>query len=149
VKSTPKMPRGSEKAEARDFMRSHDLDGWPEAGEGVAALRLNDRGLVCDCNSAAEALFKYRRGELAWRHVSMLLPQLAEMELMQNGLPNSRLRFLCRIGRRFQAVAQDGERFASELFLNFFDNIGHGRLSLIVRPAVETSSGDGLRVYEN
>jgi PAS domain-containing protein len=112
-------------------------------GEDVASLTLDDRGMVCDCNGAVEELFKYRRSELVWRHVSMLLPQLAELELMQNGQPNPRMRFLCRIGHRFQAVAQDGGRFASELFLNLLDNTGHSRLSLIVRPAEEAVGGNG------
>ncbi len=113
------------------------------AEEDVAALALDDCGMVCDCNRAGEALFKYRRSELVWRHVSILLPQLAEMELMKNGQPNQHLRYLCRIGRHFQAVTQDGERFVSELFLNLLDNMEHGRLSLIVRPA-EEAAGERL-----
>lgn len=113
-----------------------------DAGEKLAMLTLDDRGMVCDCNSSGEALFKCRRSELVWRHISLVLPQLEELALMQDGQINPRLRFLCRIGRRFQAVARDGERFASELFLNLLDNKGHCRLSLIVRPAQE-AAGEG------
>ena len=109
----------------------------------VAALTLDDRGMVCDCNRAGETLFRYARSELVWRHVSMLLPQLAGLEMMANGEPNPRLRFLCRIGRKFHAVTRDGRRFASELFLSLLDNKGHGRLSLIVRP-VEDVLADGM-----
>jgi hypothetical protein len=105
----------------------------------MAALTLDERGMIRDCSCAAEELFKYRRSELAWRHVSMLLPQLAELDLIQNGQANPRLRFLCRIGCPFQAVTHDGEHFASELFLNVLDNTEHGRLSLIVRPAEEAA----------
>jgi hypothetical protein len=72
---------------------------------------------------------------LVRRHVSMLLPQLAELDLMENGEPNSHLRFLRHIGRHFQAVTKDGEKFASQIFLNILDNTGHCRVSLIVRPA--------------
>lgn len=103
--------------------------------EDVAALTLDDRGMVCDCNHAGETLFKYRRSEMVWRHVSLLLPQLAGLDLVQDGQPNPRLRFLCRIGRHFQAVTRDGAHFASEIYLNVLDTAGHGRLSLIVRPA--------------
>ena len=103
--------------------------------EDVASLTLDDHGLVCDCNRAGEALFKYRRSELVWKHVSMLLPQLVDFELMQNGQPNPQLRFLCRIGRYFQAVPKEGAHFPSELFLNRLNNKGKSRLSLIVRPA--------------
>lgn len=102
-------------------------------GEDMAVLTLDERGMVCDCNRAGEALFNYRHNELVRRHVSLLLPQLAE--LMQNGQPDPRLHFLCHIGHRFQAVTQDGARFTSELFLNPRDNGGKCRFSLIVRPA--------------
>ncbi|MCX7173603.1 MAG: hypothetical protein NT159_06725 [Proteobacteria bacterium] len=115
------------------------------AGEDFAAMTLDDRGMIRDCNRASEMLFRYRRSELVWRHVSMLLPQLAELELMQNGQPNSRLRFLCRSGRHFQAVTQDGGHFASELFLNRLNNTEHGGLSLIVRPALEAAGDGGQR----
>lgn len=113
------------------------------AGDGSAALTLDERGMICDCDRAGETLFKYRRSELVWRHVSMLLPQLTELELMQNGQVDPRLRFLCRIGRPFLAVTRDGERFASELFLSVLDRTGHGRMLLIVRQAEEAASDDG------
>ncbi len=111
------------------------------AGDDVAVLTLDDRGMVCDCNGASEALFGYRRSELVWRHISMLLPQFEEIDLMQNGQPNPHLFFLCHVGFRFRAVTQDGSDFTSEIFLNCLDNAGHGRLSLIVRPVAETADG--------
>lgn len=109
-------------------------------GDDMAALTLDERGMILDCSHGAETLFKYRRSELVWRHVSMLLPQLAELDLMPNGQPNPRLRFLCRIGRHVQAMTRDGDRFASDLFFNVLDATAHGRLSLIVRPAEDTAS---------
>jgi hypothetical protein len=114
------------------------------AREDMAVLTLDDRGMICDCDRASETLFRYRRSELVWQHVSMLLPQLAGLELMSNGQPNPRLRFLCHIGRHFQAVTQDGEHFASELFLNVLDNMGRSRLLLIVRPAEAASDAGQL-----
>jgi len=112
------------------------------AGEDLAVLTLDDRGMISDCNRACEALFRYRRSELVWQHVSMLMPQLAELDLMQNGQPNPRFCFLNRIGRNFQAVTQDGTLFDTELFLNLLHNNGHYRLSLIVR-RVEEPACDG------
>ncbi len=109
------------------------------AAVDMAALMLDERGMVCDCNHAGESLFKYRSDEMVLRHISMLLPQLAKVELMQNGQINPRLRFLCRIGGRFLAVTQDGERFASEIFLNLLDNEENTRLSLIVRPVMKSA----------
>jgi PAS domain S-box-containing protein len=111
-----------------------------ETGEDMAVLVLDSRGMIRDCNRTGETLFGYRRGELAWRHVSMLLPQLAELDLVPNGQPNPHLRFLNRIGRHFEAATRDGERFACALFLNLLDSTGQGRLSLLVRP-VEDETG--------
>lgn len=104
------------------------------SGDDVAALTLDARGMIRYCNHAGESLFRYRRNELVWRHVSMLLPELADMELMQDGEINSRLRFLYHIGRPFRALTQKGEGFDGDIFLNVLDDAGGGRLSLIVRP---------------
>ena len=102
--------------------------------DDVAALTLDARGMIRYCNHAGESLFRYRRNELVWRHVSMLLPELAGVELLQGGEINSRLRFLYHIGRPFRALTQKGEGFDGELFLNVLDDSGGGRLSLILRP---------------
>ena len=104
------------------------------AAQGDAAtLLLDQRGMIRGCNSASETLFGYRRGELVWQHVSMLLPQLAGIELLQNGQLNPRLLFLCRIGSYFQALSRDGECFASDLFLLNLANPGSSDLRLMVR----------------
>ncbi len=109
------------------------------SGNDVAALTLDDRGMIWHCNREGEALFQYRRSELVWRHVSLLLPQLAELSLVLHGEPNPHLRYLCHLGRHFQAVPHDGKTFPAELFLTLLDNTGRGRLSLVVRPAQAVS----------
>jgi PAS domain-containing protein len=111
-------------------------------GEDVAVLTLDERGTILDCSRAAETLFKYLRSEMVWQHVSLLLPQLANVDLMQNGEPNPGLRFLCRIGRLFRTVAQDGRSFPSELYFTVLFNDGCGRLLLIVRPKAEMADGE-------
>jgi len=71
----------------------------------------------------------------------MLLPQLAQLDFMEDGRINQRLHFLCHIGHAFQAVPQDGECFAGELFLNIADDMTGGFVSVIVRPAEEPTTG--------
>ncbi len=112
----------------------------PDSDENLAALTLDQRGMICDCNHACENLFEYRRGELVWRHVSMLLPELTELELMQNGQPNPRLSYLCHIGRPYRAITREGECFASKLFFTCLENPGHCQLSLIIRPAASPAA---------
>lgn len=100
-----------------------------------ATLIVDGRGMIRACNSSCEKLLGYRRRELTWRHISMVLPTLAEVGLMENGEPNPRLRFLCRIGRRFEVVPRDQGQFAGDIFLNRLG--GRDRLSLIIRPAAD------------
>jgi hypothetical protein len=82
-------------------------------------------------------LFNYRRSEMVWHHVSMVLPQLTDLSLMRNGQVDPRLRFLSHIGRPFAAATRDGRNFACELFFNVLDGSGRGRVSLIVRQVGE------------
>jgi PAS domain-containing protein len=104
----------------------------PAANEVV--LGLDSEGMVCDCNAAGEALFKYPRGKLIGRHVATILPELKGTGLIHDGRPNPRLQFLSHIGHVFTVISCDGQRFASELFFNRVDNSEEARLRLIVRP---------------
>jgi PAS domain S-box-containing protein len=108
----------------------------PAAGEDHAAgLMLDERGMVCAWDRACEMLFGHRPSEIVSLHVSKLLPQLADVELLKDGQPNSRLRYLCRIGVRFHALSRSGEQFPCDLFLNSRANPGLPALHLIVRRA--------------
>jgi PAS domain S-box-containing protein len=108
--------------------------GTRRTEDGMAALTLDERGMICDCNSASEKLFGYRRSELVWRHVSMLLPQLTGIDLLEDGRINAELRFRCHIDYRFQVLNRNGERFLGGLWLNDLRNNGSRRLRAIVRP---------------
>ncbi|MCX7170410.1 MAG: PAS domain-containing protein [Proteobacteria bacterium] len=104
------------------------------AEDGVATFLLDHRGMIRGCNGASEHLFGYRRGEVVWRHISALLPQLADTDLVCDGQLNPRLLFLCRIGGYFRAQKQNGESFASDLYLLNLSNPGSSDLRMIVRP---------------
>jgi PAS domain S-box-containing protein len=101
----------------------------------LAALMLDQEGRIRDCNEPAEALFGFNHDELVARPVAFLLPQLRDVEWIQNGTLNPRLSFVCQIGRQFNAVRRDGSLFASMLF---FHDIDHGKsrnVRLIIRRA--------------
>lgn len=106
----------------------------PVVEDGVATLLLDQRGMIRGCNGASENLFGYRRSEVVWQHVSMLLPQLADTDLVCDGQLNPRLLFLCRIGGYFKAQKHNGQSFASDLFLLDLSNSDSSDLRLIVRP---------------
>lgn len=84
----------------------------------LAMLALNDQGVIQNCSQTCEQVFGYRQDELGGRHVSTLLPQLEDTELVQENRINSRLAFLCRCAIPFQARRRDGNSFTSELFIN-------------------------------
>ena len=105
------------------------------AADHVAGLLLDEHGIVRDCDSASEILFGHRRSEMVAQHVSMLLPQLADIELLSDGQPNSKLRYHCHIGVRYQMRKRSGESIPCELFLNRLHNPGSPPLRLIVRCA--------------
>jgi PAS domain S-box-containing protein len=99
---------------------------------GLATLFLNHAGLIENCSSACEAVFGYPRRELRGRHVSLLLPKLEGIELVNDGRINSRLRFLCRCAVPFLARRRDGTRFNSEVFLNYLNGKAQ-RVQILVR----------------
>lgn len=103
--------------------------------EELAALTLDQEGRICDCNEPAEELFGFNLDELVTRPISFLLPQLRDVEWIQNGALNPRLSFFCQIGRHFNAVRRDGTLFASRLFFHDLDNGKTSNLRLIIRRA--------------
>jgi PAS domain-containing protein len=107
---------------------NHDVAGTK------AILTLDVRGMIRECNPAAEQLFKYPHHALVWRSITQLIPGLTGVTLLDGDALNSRLRFLCRIGHQFQAISSEGDAFACELFLNLLDGDAHGKLAIIVCP---------------
>lgn len=110
---------------------THASSGVPNAGTiDLAVLTLDDLGVIRDCSQACEQVFGYLPEELAGRHVSTLLPQLPDTELVQEGRINSRLAHLCHCAFAFQARHRDGQCFASELFIN---RLGSHNVVVLVR----------------
>lgn len=98
------------------------------------ALSLDERGMILDCSKSFRKLFGFRRGDLVWKHVSTLFPQLADVELVQSGQVNSLLNYLCRCGKLYQAKNRQGDTFSISLNLVRIEYKGKGILRLIVHP---------------
>lgn len=119
---------------------THASSGVPDVGTtDLAVLTLDDLGVIRDSSRACEQVFGYLPEELAGRHVSTLLPQLQDTELVQEGRINSRLAHLCHCAFSFQARRRDGRCFASELFIN---HLGSHNVVVLVR-SLETSILNG------
>ncbi len=97
-------------------------------------LTLDDAGTIQECGGSCEEMFGYAQSELKGRHVSVLLPQLEGMALVQNNQANPRLSHLCRCGAAFRARRRDNESFATELFINRLEG-GRAGVLMIVRDA--------------
>ncbi len=99
------------------------------------ALVLDESGLIQDCSKSVENLFGYRKGELAWQHISCLFPQFSDIALIQDGEINPKLNFISRCGHIFVAMNRQGN--AIPVHLNFirFQRDGLCTLRLILRPS--------------
>jgi PAS domain S-box-containing protein len=98
------------------------------------ALTLDERGMICDCSKAGEELFGYRRKDMVWQHVSKLLPELSEIQLVKNGQFNPQLGFLCHCGHQFRATNRLGNVFLSELHFVVLNGAEQHRIRMIVQP---------------
>lgn len=96
----------------------------------LAVIALDDLGVIQNCNEVCESLFGYRQDELPGRHVSILLPQLQDTEVVQGERVNSHLAFLCHSGIPFKAQRLDGRQFTIELFIN---RLGTHNVVVLVR----------------
>lgn len=115
------------------------LSGWREP----AALILDESGIIRDCNNTEE-LFGYKLRELLSQHISKLLPQLKEFELIQDGKFNPRFSYLCRCGHLFKAQNRHGATFLSELSLVNLNHTGKRILKLYVLPSTDQDCQAGL-----
>ena len=84
----------------------------------LAMIALNDKGVIQACSPTCEQSFGYRSDELVGHHVSTLLPDLIDTELVTEDRINARIAFLCHCAISFKARRRDGNCFTSELFIN-------------------------------
>jgi PAS domain S-box-containing protein len=96
----------------------------------LAMLSLNDMGVIQTCSPTCEQVFGYRTDELAGHHVSTLLPELVDTELVMEDRINARIAFLCHCAIPFKARRRDGNCFTSELFIN---RLGAQNVVVLVR----------------
>lgn len=97
-----------------------------------AFLMLDEDGVIVDCDGAIEPMFGYAPADLISRHVSMLLPKLQYIELMQNGQLNARLHYLCHIGLPFQVRRRDRRQYMGHLSLSDLSNRNLRRVRMCV-----------------
>jgi PAS domain-containing protein len=119
------------KGDAASEIRPPSRAAWQDP----PALILDERGMICDCSKAGEILFGYPRQDMVWQHVSKLLPELSEIQLVKNGQFNPQLGFLCHCGHHFQATNRLGNVFLSELHFVILNDAETRQIRMIVQPS--------------
>ncbi|CAG0961988.1 hypothetical protein MTYP_00781 [Methylophilaceae bacterium] len=102
----------------------------PEAQ--VAILWLDDNGFVRDCNMTAIKLLGCHPADKTLRHISTFLPQLRNMELLQDSHLNPYLRYVAHVGHQFEVLTASGARLCGELFFSEVERPAPHALRLII-----------------
>ncbi len=100
----------------------------------LAEITLYDNGIIKSCSQAGAELLGCTVNALLLRHVSKVLPQLAEVALIKGDRVNPYLRFLSRVGHHFEVVGISGSHFFSALFFNDIEELGRHCMRIIFRP---------------
>lgn len=105
-----------------------------------AVLILTDDGMIQSCNIKGTKLLDYRPENLAKQHISEVLPQLSDINLLKGERVNPYLRFLSRIGHPFAVVGKNDQQFSGELFFNDLENRGQHQIVVLIHPTNQTKS---------
>lgn len=100
----------------------------------MAVLTLYDNGIIRACNIASAELLGCASKNIIWLHISQFLPQLGEVSLINGGAVSPYLKFLSRIGHRFEVIDLNGVHFFSKVFFNDVEDFGCHCLRIIFRP---------------
>lgn len=97
-------------------------------------LTLHYSGMISECNKAGGKLLGCRPSELIWQHISKLLPQLKNIALLQDQDLNPYLRFLSRVGYKFEVIDFKGAHLICKVFFCEIGSMGNRLLRVIICP---------------
>ncbi len=97
------------------------------------AVWLDERGYIQDSDGPVEQMFGYWFEELKEQHISLLLPTLADAELVTQNRINSILQFRCHCSIPFRGVNRNGHEDKYLVSMNLLSYYSGPRLSLTIR----------------
>lgn len=103
-----------------------------QPGIEEAFITVDEGGMIQDCEGDVECMLDYSPKRLQGKHVSVILPRLKYAELVQNGIVNPSLSYLCHIGLLFQVRRRDLDQFLGHLSIVDLRNSDDRRLRLRV-----------------
>lgn len=104
-------------------------------GPATCGLLLDAQGMILEAEGDAQALFGYVPEALAARHVSLVLPDMRDVTLIEHGQLNARLHFLCHVGGKFRITPRNGAPACGYLSLIDLSSANRPRIRLLVRRA--------------
>ncbi len=116
---------------------NYDRQSSVDRESNLAVLTLYDNGMIRDCSRVCAELLGCAASKLTWQHISIFLPQLADVALVNGERINPNLHFLSRIGHHFEAVGISGVHFACELFFNEVEILSQHCLRIIIQPITQ------------
>jgi hypothetical protein len=131
------LQRSISSSDAHPFSHSRTREGSDEyriEPQDPPSLALDERGMIQDCSRSFERLFGFQRRELAWQHVSRLLPQLTGVDLIKEGRLNPFLNYLCHCGHHYEAQNRQGDILSCILSFVRVEFDGKRSLRLIINP---------------
>lgn len=105
-----------------------------DALEDMAIMVIDSNNVIFHCNQSVGQLFNCNPSKILRKNISTILPQLQNIQLVQEENVNPELRFLSRVGHHFEVVALDGRRFDSKLYFKLVEDSGGYCLRLIIKP---------------
>lgn len=100
-----------------------------DASRKPASFFLDGRGVIIDCCREAESCFGFNRSELAGQHISCFIPELAGVQIFDQGRINWRLAKSSHCGVPFRALDREGNVFES--VLSFVEVIENGQMCTV------------------
>lgn len=102
--------------------------------QDVAILTLLSDGSINSCNQAAGKLFGCVPSAMSGKPITKFLPQVARAKQFKDKRTVSFLRFLSRIGHRFDVVRMNGTHFPAELVFNELEYTGNNYIHVFIHP---------------
>lgn len=110
------------------YMKSSDTKS------DLATLTIYDNGIIRSCNIACAELLGSTLNNLNSQHISVFLPQLKSVPLLNGETVNPYLKFLSRVGHQFEVVDANGVMFFSAVFFNDVEDFDRHCLRVIFQP---------------
>ncbi|SEM80963.1 PAS domain-containing protein [Nitrosomonas marina] len=102
----------------------------------AAIFILSNDGMILEANQKGSQLLGYSpdQSHSGKHHISSVIPKLAAVELIEKteGRVNPYLRFLSRIGHKFEVNTGKGMQAVCELYFNDIKNIGQHQVLVML-----------------